>query len=220
MGHACLQRQTRRRVGTGISCAWESLAQWCGGKNRSHTPCFCLGLGSHRARAEQRERAKMHLQAGNEAAALECYQRAVDVSPSMAKQVIEVRGRGWGQKEQSWLLPHTLCLQCSQYRPLKYMVFASLWHRTRQMHRWPTWLCLARCTLWSQRTQTCWPMAAPGYAASAGTVAVGVTGPQRGPGILMCGAICGATHCGVCSAILTCASSTQGAVQARPIWQR
>jgi hypothetical protein len=33
----------------------------------------------------------MHLQAGNLAAAEECYQRSVDITPRMAKQFIEVR---------------------------------------------------------------------------------------------------------------------------------
>jgi hypothetical protein len=44
-----------------------------------------------RGRREARERALMHLQAGNLAAAEECYQRSVDITPRMAKQFIEVR---------------------------------------------------------------------------------------------------------------------------------
>jgi hypothetical protein len=43
-----------------------------------------------RARAEAREKAAAHLAAGNMAAAVECYQRCVDITPAMAKQVIEV----------------------------------------------------------------------------------------------------------------------------------
>ncbi len=43
-----------------------------------------------RARAEQLERAKAHARAGNMTAAYECYQRAVDISPEVAKRLIEV----------------------------------------------------------------------------------------------------------------------------------
>jgi hypothetical protein len=43
-----------------------------------------------RARAEAREKAAAHLAAGNVAAAVECYQRCVDITPAMAKHVIEV----------------------------------------------------------------------------------------------------------------------------------
>ncbi|KAF6251552.1 PIN domain-like protein [Scenedesmus sp. NREL 46B-D3] len=46
----------------------------------------------HRARAEAREKAAAHLTAGNMAAAVECYQRCVDISPAMAKHELKVRG--------------------------------------------------------------------------------------------------------------------------------
>lgn len=49
--------------------------------------------GLRRARAEARDKAAAHLAAGNIAAAVECYQRCVDITPAMAKQVIEVRQR-------------------------------------------------------------------------------------------------------------------------------
>ncbi|KAL6758969.1 PIN domain-like protein [Haematococcus lacustris] len=42
-----------------------------------------------RSRRENRERALTHLQMGNLAAAEECFQRSVDVTPAMAKQFIE-----------------------------------------------------------------------------------------------------------------------------------
>ena len=42
-----------------------------------------------RARREARARAASHMAAGNTAAALECYQRAVDVTPAMARQVMD-----------------------------------------------------------------------------------------------------------------------------------
>ncbi len=51
----------------------------------SRVPASC------RARAEQLERAKAHVRAGNTTAAYECYQRAVDISPDVAKRLIEVR---------------------------------------------------------------------------------------------------------------------------------
>jgi len=40
-----------------------------------------------RARREARAKAAAHMAAGNTAAALDCYQRAVDVTPAMARQV-------------------------------------------------------------------------------------------------------------------------------------
>lgn len=43
----------------------------------------------HSSRREARARAAQHLANGNVAAALECYQRAVDVTPSMAKRVCD-----------------------------------------------------------------------------------------------------------------------------------
>jgi exonuclease-1 len=43
----------------------------------------------HRSRDQARERARAHKRAGNMVAANECYQRAVDVSPEMAKAVID-----------------------------------------------------------------------------------------------------------------------------------
>lgn len=43
-----------------------------------------------RGRAENRAKAAAHMAAGNVSAALEFYQRCVDVTPAMAKQVIEV----------------------------------------------------------------------------------------------------------------------------------
>lgn len=43
-----------------------------------------------RSRQEARQRAAAHMAAGNINAALECCQRGVDVTPAMAKQVIEV----------------------------------------------------------------------------------------------------------------------------------
>lgn len=53
-----------------------------------HTPTHSP---ANRSRREAREKAAAHVAAGNLAAALECYQRAVDITPAMAKAVIEVR---------------------------------------------------------------------------------------------------------------------------------
>ena len=44
-----------------------------------------------RSRKENLENARAHAASGNTAAAYECYQRAVDISPAVAKQFIEVR---------------------------------------------------------------------------------------------------------------------------------
>lgn len=44
-----------------------------------------------RSRRENRNKAAAHESAGNSAAAFECYQRAVDISPAVAKRFIEVR---------------------------------------------------------------------------------------------------------------------------------
>eukprot|EP00882_Tetradesmus_deserticola_P027515 GHRQ01030489.1.p1 GENE.GHRQ01030489.1~~GHRQ01030489.1.p1 ORF type:complete len:115 (+),score=42.69 GHRQ01030489.1:980-1324(+) len=49
-----------------------------------------LSPDSCRTRAEARAKAAAHLAAGNVPAAVECYQRCVDITPAMAKQVIEV----------------------------------------------------------------------------------------------------------------------------------
>ena len=43
-----------------------------------------------RSRAEAKARARALWAQGNRAAALECYQRAVDISPAHAKQLVEV----------------------------------------------------------------------------------------------------------------------------------
>jgi exonuclease-1 len=43
-----------------------------------------------RSREENKARARQLMKQGNETAALECYQRSVDISPAMAKQFIEV----------------------------------------------------------------------------------------------------------------------------------
>jgi hypothetical protein len=59
----------------------------------------------HRARQENKQKAVQHLQAGNLSAAYECYQRAVDVTPAMAKHLIEVRA-GPGSPQGSPLAPH------------------------------------------------------------------------------------------------------------------
>ncbi|PNH09346.1 Exonuclease 1 [Tetrabaena socialis] len=47
-----------------------------------------------RGRREALERARAHAESGNAGAANECYQRAVDVAPWMAKVVMEVRSGG------------------------------------------------------------------------------------------------------------------------------
>ena len=53
--------------------------------------CDCDTCGKPcRLRHEYRVKAEAHVKAGNVVAAVECYQRAVDVTPKMAKQVIEV----------------------------------------------------------------------------------------------------------------------------------
>lgn len=47
-------------------------------------------IGSCRSRKENLERALSHKKEGNTTAALKCYQRAVDVTPLMAKKFIDV----------------------------------------------------------------------------------------------------------------------------------
>lgn len=41
------------------------------------------------------DRARQHAESGNMTAANECYQKAVDIAPWMAKVVIEVSSRHW-----------------------------------------------------------------------------------------------------------------------------
>lgn len=48
-------------------------------------------FGLHRGRQENLEKARAHWAAGNTAAAYECYQRAVDISPATAKRFIDAR---------------------------------------------------------------------------------------------------------------------------------
>lgn len=59
-----------------------------------------------RARLRSREEAKARARAlwaqGNRAAAMECYQRAVDIQPAHAKQFVEV-GDGWRWWEPRWV---------------------------------------------------------------------------------------------------------------------
>lgn len=43
-----------------------------------------------RSRKENLERANEHVSAGNSSAAYECYQKAVDISPSIAYDLIQV----------------------------------------------------------------------------------------------------------------------------------
>lgn len=50
-------------------------------------PC---AVERHRARREAMERARAHAESGNLSAATECYQRAVNIAPWMAKVVMEV----------------------------------------------------------------------------------------------------------------------------------
>ena len=63
-----------------------------------HVACFKAHtcILHRRSRRENREKAMAHLMAGNAAAAEECFQRAVDVTPRMAKQVIEVSWHQFG----------------------------------------------------------------------------------------------------------------------------
>lgn len=49
--------------------------------------CPCV----RRVRREALARGQAHTAAGNAAAAVECYQRAVSITPRMAKVVVEVR---------------------------------------------------------------------------------------------------------------------------------
>ena len=67
-----------------------------------------------RNREESKARARGLWAQGNKAAALECYQRAVDIQPAHAKQFVEVGaclGGGWGGSGRScgggWVLPCT-----------------------------------------------------------------------------------------------------------------
>lgn len=71
-------------------------------------PCKTPGGGccpACRARAENKAKAQALWQQGNKAAAFECYQRAVDITPAVAKGFIDVRTcstsmllPGWGQR--------------------------------------------------------------------------------------------------------------------------
>ncbi len=65
---------------------------------RCATVCWCWYdgvLSSGRGRREAMDRARQHAESGNMTAANECYQKAVDIAPWMAKVVIEVCGGQW-----------------------------------------------------------------------------------------------------------------------------
>jgi exonuclease-1 len=86
------EEDTRRR------CACHHTAPYASGSMRM-MQCLllscCLNAPRCRARQENKAKAAQHLQAGNMSAAYECYQRAVDVTPAMAKHLIEVCDRAW-----------------------------------------------------------------------------------------------------------------------------
>jgi exonuclease 1 len=53
--------------------------------------CYTMALRHYcRSRKENLERAKEHEAAGNSTAAFQCYQKAVDISPSIAYELIQV----------------------------------------------------------------------------------------------------------------------------------
>lgn len=64
-----------------------------------------------RNREENKSRARQLWQQGNKAAAMECYQKAVDISPSHAKQFVEVGAAGWC-RQGTWL--EAMVLICGQ----------------------------------------------------------------------------------------------------------
>jgi hypothetical protein len=90
-----------------------------------------------RNREENRARARDLWQQGNKGAAMECYQRAVDIQPAHAKQFVEVgavrRWRdhaifampatagkhppGWLGGNRGWLLLSSVCLPCQLPEP-------------------------------------------------------------------------------------------------------
>jgi exonuclease-1 len=91
------EEDTRRRCGAQARPGAPGVARDCGS-----LPAEAAGASGagwplkqpcrlRRARQENKQKAAQHLQAGNLSAAYECYQRAVDVTPAMAKHLIEVR---------------------------------------------------------------------------------------------------------------------------------
>lgn len=89
----CLSRLRRRTHAGGAHCTSPCAAQdVC---DAVLLLSCCLPAPRCRARQENKAKAAQHLQAGNMSAAYECYQRAVDVTPAMAKHLIEVCGRAW-----------------------------------------------------------------------------------------------------------------------------
>jgi hypothetical protein len=131
------------------------------------------------ARQEARERAMAHHNNGNLIAAQECYQRAVDVTPSMAKQLIEVQRAAAARYLVNPL--HVCALTCWQRpwseldcltagtsrscRRSKPKARSLWWHPMRLMHSWHSWRSVALYGLSSRRTLTSWHMAALGCVA-------------------------------------------------------
>ena len=182
----------------------------------------CMHARARRSRREALERAQAHAAAGNMAAATECYQRAVSITHSMTKVVIEVGSRPKGHSQlggeggqgpdagmdgMPTEMPyvcrcgrmqalHSACILHCPCLPLLAHEFvrapaeraslarshwgctlhfarrpcasapapacAAWWRPTRQTLRWRRWRCAGTWKWSSQRTATCWRMAARG----------------------------------------------------------
>ena len=61
-----------------------------------------------RSRKENLERARKHEAAGNSRAAYECYQKAVDITPKIASELIQVQMQ-IPCNIISWLPPYLVC---------------------------------------------------------------------------------------------------------------
>jgi hypothetical protein len=67
-----------------------------------------------RSRGENKARARLLWQQGNKVAAMECYQRAVDITPAHAKQLVEVGARVIPQGMLNDGTPYRLNTACTQ----------------------------------------------------------------------------------------------------------
>lgn len=120
----------------------------------SHQVLFFSITIKFRSRKENLARALEHEANGNSSAAYECYSKAVDISPSIAHELIQVTV-GWiicTFLQIKWFIFFFNCFVVNIFE-LKIFYHGRFWGRrmlitllllTKPMHRWHFWLLLSK----------------------------------------------------------------------------